>query len=72
MKTFSLLALVEGKVESQLAVLAPVRGLGARTGLDDVFGEGDFHQGLGSVDLDISTTRSTKLTTSPQVRHHGY
>ena len=46
-------SLVERKVESQLAVLAPVRRLGARASLDDVLGEGNFHQGLGGVNLDI-------------------
>lgn len=46
-------SLIEGKVERQLAVLAPVGGLGAGAGLNNVLGEGDFHQGLGGVDLDV-------------------
>jgi hypothetical protein len=46
-------ALIELEVEGELAVLAPLRGLGAGTGLDDVLGEGDFEERLGAVDLDI-------------------
>ena len=46
-------ALVKLEVEREFAVLAPVGGLGAGASLDDVLGEGNLHESLCGVDLDV-------------------
>lgn len=42
-------------VESKLAVLSPVNGLGARTGLHLVGREGSLKEGTGGINLDIGS-----------------
>lgn len=62
-------ALIESEVDGELAVAAPLRGLGAGAGLDDVLGEGDFEEGLGGVDLNIGGARRAARAEEGDTHH---
>jgi len=49
-----LVTIIKLHVHGELAVLAPVAGLGAGAGLDNILGEGGLEDGAGGINLDIS------------------